>query len=427
MEALWIVLALLGLLALGLPIFVALGGLALILLATEGIPLIGAAQVALDKLNSSTLIAIPFFVMAASIMQQGGIAKSLVDMTVAWVGNRTGGLGMAAVLATAIFAAISGSSVVTALAMGTILVPAMVQHGYPRHFAIGLMASAGTLGILIPPSLSFILYALIAEQSVPRLFLAGVVPGLLQAGLFMAYVYFYARRNVPKASTHTDWGERLRLTARALPAMLVPIIVFVGLYGGLATVVESAALSALVALLVSMFFYRQTGLRDIPGLLSDSIKTSAAILYIVFSAALFGHALTELGITRLIGGFADSLNLQAWQFLIFINLVMLLLGMFLDASAVIVISTPLVLSILTALGINPIHYGVVLTVNMELGMLTPPVGLNLFVLARVTRAPLVEVIRGTLPFVGLMFGLLVLITYVPLLSTWLPDLILGKR
>src|SRR5690242_6486123 len=245
-----------GLLAVGMPIFLVLGLCAAVLYFASGEPLIGVAQVIIDHLNSPTLMSLPLFVMAATFMRHGGVAKALVDFSAAWLGGIRGSLGLVTVVACTLFAAISGSSVATALAMGTILLPAMIEKGYPRSFALGVVGASGTIGIVIPPSLALILYGIVAEQSVPRLFLAGILPGLLQAAAFFAWVWYDARRrNFPREPA-LPFAARIRVTIRALPALAVPVIVLVGIYGGIVTVTEAAALAAMSALLVSLVFYR---------------------------------------------------------------------------------------------------------------------------------------------------------------------------
>src|SRR5271165_1624633 len=245
-----------GLLAAGMPIFLVLGTCAAILFFVSGQPMVGVAQNMIDQLNSTTLMALPLFVMAAAFMRRGGVAQALVDLSTAWLGGIKGSLGLVAVVSCALFAAICGSSVATALAMGTILLPAMLEKGYPRSFALGVVGASGTIGIVIPPSLALILYGIVAEQSVPRLFLAGIIPGLLQAAVFFAWVYYDARRrNFPREAS-LPLAERLRVTWRALPALMVPVVVLVGIYGGIVTVTEAAVVAAVVSLFVSLFVYR---------------------------------------------------------------------------------------------------------------------------------------------------------------------------
>src|SRR5579862_5165520 len=241
-----------GLLAAGMPIFLVLGTCAAVLYVASGEPLIGVAQVIVDQLNSPTLMSLPLFVMAAAFMRRGGVAKALVDVASAWLGGIRGSLGLVTVVACTLFAAICGSSVATALAMGTILLPAMIEKGYPRSFALGVIGASGTIGIVVPPSLALILYGIVAEQSVPRLFLAGVLPGLLQATAFFVWVWYTARRNNFPVEPSLPMAERWRVTARAIPALIVPVIVLVGIYGGVVTVTEAAAIAAVVSLLVSL-------------------------------------------------------------------------------------------------------------------------------------------------------------------------------
>jgi C4-dicarboxylate transporter DctM subunit len=403
-------------LGIGMPIFLSLGLLSLILFWHEDAPLIGLPQLFVDHLNSLTIIAIPFFVMAATFMQKGGIARALIDCAQAWVGHARGGLALVCVLATTIFAAICGSSVATALAMGTILIPAMISRKYEDHFALGVVGASGTLGILIPPSLAMIVYAIIAEESVPRLFLAGVVPGLMQAGMFVLWIMYYTRKNDYPVEERMPIEEFKRVNIRAIPALMIPVIILG----------EAAGIAAFVAILASVLFYRGVTLGEVPGVMAESIKMTASIVFIIMGALAFGHWITGAGIADALVNFIVEQELQAWQFLLIMNLLMLVLGMFLEVFAVILITVPLVLPLLDSLGISTIHYAVVVTVNMELALISPPIGLNLYVLSSISDAPIGTVIKGVLPFIGLMLAQLVLITYVPELSLWLPELVYGK-
>ena len=416
----------LALLTLGIPIFVSLGVISLLMIAGEGRPLIDAALTSVGGLNSSAFVAVPFFVIAATFMQKGGIARVLIDAAEAWVGWARGGLALVCVFATTVFAAISGSSVATAMAMGTFLIPSMVEKGYDRPFALGVVGAAGTMGVLIPPSLAMILYGLIVEESVPRLFLAGVVPGLIQASLLSLWIVYYARRKGYQPGERVPRGEFLRMNVAALPALSIPIVVFVGIYGGFTTVAEAAGVAVIMAMLVAVFIYRQTKVGEVFGVITDGVKTASAITFIVIFALLFGHWITGSGVPTAIVEFAIKQELKPWQFLLFINILMIVLGMFLDAIAVILIIVPVVLPVVEALGIDLIHFGIVMVVNMEIAFLTPPIGLNLFVLSSISRAPLTEAVRGVAPFVVIMFGFLMLVTYVPQISLWLPNLVFGN-
>ena len=425
LEALIALLGFLMLLAVGVPIYVSLIGVGALLLIGEGGSIAGIGQSILDNFNSATLMAVPFFVLAAGFIQGGGVARALIDMAYVWVGRMPGGIPLAALFATAIFAAINGSSVATALAMGAVVVPEMQQRGYSRQFALGLTASAGTLGILIPPSMPLVIYGILAEASIPRLFLAGIVPGLVQIALFAAIIVFTARRHGGRGEPFPGWRRFTQANVHAIPALLVPVIVLGGIYGGLVTVTEAAALSAAVALLVSLFVYHALRWRQVPAILSDSISRTAAILVIVAGAVLLSHWITRSGLPVDLVRWVSGYNLSALQFLLIITGILLVLGMFLEAFAIILITVPLTLPILAALKIDTVHYAIVLTIAIEIAMLTPPVGLNLFVIAEVARAPVAEVMRGTLPFLGAMLVLLALVIFFPGLATWLPNLVLG--
>lgn len=420
MEALIGLGAMLVLMALGAPIFVALGTVALVMLGIEGKPLMDAAAHSVSGINSTTFIAVPFFVMAATFMQKGGIARIIIEAAETWVGHIRGGLGLVCVIATTLFAAISGSSVVTAMAMGTVLIPAMMARGYDRPFALGLVGASGTLGILIPPSLSMILYGLIAEVSVPQLFLAGVIPGLIQAAILAAWVIFYSRRKGYASGTRATRSEFIAKNLRALPAVAIPLSVFAGIYSGYTTVTESAGVAAVASVLVALLVYREVKPREIFGMATEAMKSASAVTFIVMFAMLFAHWITGSGVPTALVNLAIDWDLKPWQFLLALNVIMIVLGMFLDAVAVMLIVTPIVLPLLAQLGINPMHFGIVLIVNMEIAFLTPPIGLNIFVLSSIARAPMSEAIRGMLPFVALMALFLILVTYIPEISLWLP-------
>ncbi|MCW3474491.1 TRAP transporter large permease [Limobrevibacterium gyesilva] len=414
-----------GLLSCGMPIFLVLGVLSAVLYWVSGQPLIGVAQVVIDHLNSSTLMSLPLFVMAAAFMRQGGIARALVDLAAAWLGGVRGSLGLVTVVSCTLFAAICGSSVATALAMGTILLPAMIERGYPRSFALGVIGASGTIGIVIPPSLALILYGIVTEQSVPRLFLAGVMPGLLQAAAFFAWVWYDSRRRNFPVEPPMPMPQRLRLTLHALPAMIVPTVVLVGIYGGLVTVTEAAALSAVVALLVSLLFYRGFPLSQTLKVVSDAIRSAGTIMLIVASALAFGHWMTESGIPAQLVQFTVDNGFTTWEFLLAINVLLLVMGCFLEVIATLLVVMPILAPALAPLGVDPVHFSIIFTHNMEIGLVHPPVGLNLFVLSTISAAPIGEVIRGIFPFLVLLLMVLGIITYVPALTLWLPELVFG--
>ena len=415
-----------GLLAAGMPIFLVLGACAAVLYAVSGEPMIGVAQVIVDDLNSSTLMSLPLFVMAAAFMRQGGVAKALVDVAAAWLGGIRGSLGLVTVVACTLFAAICGSSVATALAMGTILLPAMIEKGYPRSFALGVIGASGTIGIVIPPSLALIMYGIVAEQSVPRLFLAGILPGLLQAAAFFAWVWFDARRrNFPREPA-LPMVDRLRVTVRALPALAVPAIVLVGIYGGIVTVTEAAALAAFAALLVSLVFYRGFRVTQTLSVIADALRSAGTIMLIVATALAFGHWMTESGAPAALVQWVLSHNLPTWAFLLSINVLLLGLGCFLEVVAALLLVIPILAPALKPLGVDPVHFSIIFTHNMEIALIHPPVGLNLYVLSTISDAPIGEVIRGILPFLVLLLIVLGIITYVPALTMWLPGIVYGR-
>lgn len=410
----------------GLPIFVALGGLSMVLLVTSHTPGISIAQVVIDKLNGETILAVPFFVIAAQFMERGGIAKNLINMAEAWLGWLRGGLALTCVGATTIFAAVSGSSVATALAMATILVPAMLKRGYDRPFAVGVVGASGTLGILIPPSIILVIYGLIAETSIPRLFLAGIIPGLLQGLLFAIFILFYAHKKKLRRTALPTLDSFIKANIYALPAVIIPVVIFVGIYGGYATIAEAAGLAAFLSMFVSLVVYRGCTISEVIPITAIAVRRSASIIMIVVAALLFGHWLTETRMPVKLVEYVTAIDLQAWQFLVIMSLVMLILGTVLEGLSIVLITVPLVLPLLHQFQIDPVHYAIVVVINIEMAMLTPPVGLNLFVLSGVSKAPVSEVIKGILPFLGLMALLLLLVAFIPELSLFLPNLVLSR-
>lgn len=417
--------AVLVFLALGIPIYLVLMGVASALLLTEGRTVAGLGQHVLDHLQSPILISVPFFILSAVLMQGGGLARVLFDAALAWIGWIRGGLAIAGVAATAVFAAITGSSAATTMAMGTLLVPIMEEKGYRPSFAMGLTAAAGTLGILIPPSLPMILFGLIAEESIPRLFLGGVVPGLMQAGLFSIYIFCFANRVGGRAEPMVGACQFFRTNVYAFPAYLIPIVVLGGIYGGFVTLTEAAVLGVLCALIAVLFVYRTAKIWEIPKMLTEAVDRTSVIVLIIMGATLVSVWIIKSGVPQ---DFAVSIvesDLSAWQFLLIMNGCLLLLGMFLEGVAIILIVLPIVFVVVRELGIDMTHFAVVMVINIELALLSPPIGLNLFVMSNVTGRPVGEVLRGTIPFFLIMLVLLMMVTFMPALSTWLPNLVLG--
>jgi len=415
-----------GLLAAGMPIFLVLGACAAVLYVVSGQPIIGLAQNMIDQLNSTTLMSLPLFVMAAAFMRRGGVAQALVDLAAAWLGGIKGSLGLVAVVSCALFAAISGSSVATALAMGTILLPAMIERGYPRSFALGVLGASGTIGVVIPPSLALILYGIVTEQSVPRLFLAGILPGLLQAAAFFLWVLYYARIKDFPIEPAMPIAQRIRVSLRALPAMAVPFVVLVGIYGGFMTVTESAALAAVTALLVSLLVYRGFPWTQTLEVIAEALSSAGVIMLIIATALVFGHWMTGSGLPAKLVQFATKQGFSTWEFLLAMNILLLIIGCFLEVVSTLLLVMPILAPVLMPLGVDPVHFGIIFTHNMEVGLVHPPVGLNLFVLSTISDAPIGEVIRGILPFLILLLLVLGLITYWPAMTLWLPNLVFGK-
>lgn len=408
----------------GLPVYLVMGTVSMGLFLLHDQSIAGMAQVMLDHLNSSTLMSIPFFVISATFMQKGGIAKALIDAANGWVGHFSGGLAMVCVLVAIIFGAISGSTTATALVLGAILVPAMLQRGYQQHFALGIVGASGILGTLIPPSLALIIFGLITETSIPKLFLAGVVPGLVLGGLFACWVLVYCRFvAVLPSNPRTSIKTALRISTHAVPALMIPVLVLGGIYTGWITIVEAAALAAILSILISWLVYRQCSLRDIIPVLAEGMLRSASIMLIIAVAFAFSHWIIASNLPQTLVGHIADLGLSAWHFLLAMNIIMIFLGMMLEIISVILITLPIVLPSLYALDINLVHYGIIVIVNMGLATITPPVGLNLFVLQSISAAPFSEIMRGIWPFIILLLVLLALVTVAPSLSLWLPSLI----
>lgn len=411
---------LLILLATGVAVFLALGVTATTLLIVDGHTLGGIAQTLVDRLNSATLTAVPFFVIAATFMQRGGMAAALVDAAQAWVGRLRGGLAFVVVITAALFASVSGSSTATALALGTILLPAMAERGYPVRFNCGLVGASATLGILLPPSLALIIFGIVATVSIPKLFLAGLIPALLQALLFVAWIRFSTRR-MPQLAVEmpAPLSERVRITLRALPALAVPTVALGGIYSGIVTLSEASALAAATAIVICLANGSARGFVTIEWI-GDAIKNATAILVVVGFAVLLGHWIILSGVPERLVVTLQQADVSALQFLLTMNVIMFILGMFLDVISTILITLPMVLPLLAPLGIDPIHYAIVVIVNMEVAALTPPVGLNVYVMTSVSRESVVEVVRGLAPFVLLLVILLTAVTLLPELSLWLP-------
>lgn len=370
-----------------------------------------------------TLLAILFFLLAGAFMTTGGVAKRLIDFANATVGHIRGGLAIASVLSCMLFAALSGSSPATVAAVGSITIAGMVRSGYPLEFGTGIVTNAGTLGILIPPSITMVVYAAVTEQSVGRLFMAGVIPGLLLGTVLMVAIYIVARRKNLPAQPRATFREWIVSARKALWGLILVFIILGGIYSGAFTATEAAAVAAAYSFFVAVFVYKDIKLKECPRVVLEAAKLSVMLMFIIANAMLFAHVLTTENIPQDITRIVADMNLEAWQFLIVVNLILLVAGAFMEPSAIILIMVPILFPIATQLGIDPIHFGVMMVVNMEIGLITPPVGLNLFVSSAITKLPVEKVIRATLPWLMIMLLFLILITYVPEISIWLPNVI----
>jgi C4-dicarboxylate transporter DctM subunit len=370
-----------------------------------------------------TLLAIPFFLLSGAFMTTGGVARRLIDFANACVGHIRGGLAIGAVLACMLFAALSGSSPATVAAVGSIAIAGMVRSGYPQAFGAGIVCNAGTLGILIPPSIVMVVYAAATEQSVGKLFMAGVIPGLMLGLVLMIAIYIVARIKKLPALPRASFREWLRSAREAFWGLLLMVIILGGIYTGMFTPTEAAAVAAVYAGFVALFVYKDLKIRECPKVLLESGKLTIMLMFIIANAMLFAHVLTTEQIPQTITAWVVDLGLQPWQFLLVVNIVLLIAGAFMEPSAIILILAPILFPIAMQLGIDPIHLGIIMVVNMEIGLITPPVGLNLFVTSAVTGMPLTAVIRAAMPWLMLLLSFLMIITYIPAVSMALPNLL----
>ncbi|ROR34540.1 TRAP transporter large permease [Inmirania thermothiophila] len=445
--------------AIGMPVAMALGLSSVVTILFFSQDSLASVALKLFEALSEhyTLLAIPFFILSSAFLSTGGVARRIIRFAMDAVGHIRGGLAMASVLACMLFAAVSGSSPATVAAIGSIVIAGMVRAGYPQSFATGVICNAGTLGILIPPSIVMLVYAAATEVSAARMFMAGVIPGLLMGGILMFAIYVVARiRDLPAR----PWPGLRELAASFFSAsggLMLIVIVLGSIYGGIASPTEAAAVSAVYAFLVAVLGYRDIGpLKGVPwrregeplaraaarnllqmawalvrsagdaqvrGVVMEAAKVSIMLLFVIANAMLFAHVLTTERIPHAIAQQIVEMGLPAWGFLILVNLVLLAAGNFMEPSAIILIMAPILFPIATRLGIDPIHLGIIMVVNMEIGMITPPVGLNLFVAAGITGRSLPWVVRAAVPWLGLLLLFLILITYLPQISLFLPGLI----
>jgi C4-dicarboxylate transporter DctM subunit len=420
MKMTWLLFSLFVILfLLRVPIFVSLALSTIIILWQGGFTMYMIPQRMFSALDHATLMAIPGFVFAGIIMARGGISKYLIGALRSWVGHTSGGLAVVTVLACMIFAAISGSSPATAAAIGAIMIPAMVKAGYSKTYSMGLVAASGTLGILIPPSIPLIIYGTTAEVSIGKLFMAGILPGLFLGGVLVVSAVVYARINGYGGEEKATWDVRWSSSLKAVWGGILPVLILGSIYAGIATPTEAAVVSAFYALIVSVFIYKELSWNDFRKVLEETVNTSAMIFFIIASAMVFALYLTNAQVPQQIAGWIGENVNNKWYFLIAANILFFILGTFLEAVAIILITLPIFLPILDQMGINVYHFAIIMTINMELAMITPPVGLNLFVVAGIAKERLERVVRGVAPFIVLMILVLIVVIVWPDLSLYL--------
>lgn len=419
-ETVFIGIALLVLLLSSAPIAVALGltAFAYFYYFTTT-PLTQPSETLVNALNNFPLMAIPFFVLAANVMSRGGISRRLIEASNALVGQFRGGLAMTAVLSCVFFAAISGSSPATVVAVGTLLIPGMIKSGYDKRFSTGLIATSGSLGILIPPSIPLIVYGIATEESIGDLFVAGILPGLFAGLLLLIMVIVVSRRRgygTGENAIVLSRKERTRAMRDAGLSLLLPVFVLGGIYGGVFTPTEAAAMAVLYALLLALFVYREISFKDLGSVLLGSARTSAMVMFIIANGILFTFVLTSERIPGQIATGLLGLELNKWAFLLVVNLLLLVVGCFMETSSAILIIAPILLPIALELGVDPIHLGIIMIMNLEIGMITPPLGLNLFVASGLTGMSVLQVARAAIPTALVLLAALFVVTYVPALA-----------
>ncbi len=409
--------------ALTISVAVSIGLAAVLGVQISGVNMLISVKEIYSSINKFPLAAIPFFILAGNIMETGGISRRLVDFAKSIVGGVQGGLPMTCVLTCMIFAAVSGSSVATTFAIGAILIPALIKHGYPKTYAASLQATSAELGVVIPPSIPMILYGVSAEVSIGELFIAGFGPGLLIGGSLMLFVWAYCKY---KGWGKNDGDGRLslgRATVQAGWALMMPVIILGGIYGGVFTPTEASAVAVFYALIVGMLIYREIRIKDLYIILRKSVMSSAVIMFIIANAGLFAFLLTRAGVPEAIGHWLEEvLQSPAW-FLLGVNAALFLIGMFIETSAAIIVLAPILAPVAVHFGVDPVHFGLIMVVNLALGMITPPFGVNLFAACTVARISLDRMIRDLIPFVLVILACLMVITYVPWVSLALRDFV----
>ncbi len=372
-------------------------------------------------IDSFSFMAVPFFMLAGAFMSAGGVTKRLVGVALSLVGSFTGGLAQAVAVAGMFFAAISGSSAATTAAIGSTMVNEMERTGYRRELATGIVAASGTVGIVIPPSITFVVYGVIANVSIGDLFMGGVLPGMLMGAVMCGMGWYIAKKEGIPPEGSFSFLQLFRALKDAFWAMMTPVIIIGGIYGGIFTPTEAAAVAAVYGIVVGLFIYRELRIADFPEIIFKAVIGTTLIMFLVGAAKVFGWLMTNLQIPHHVGAAVVALTSSPILFLLIMNVLLLILGTLVNASAAVVILTPIFLPVAESLGIDPLHFGVVMVVNLAIGCITPPVGLDLFVASAITKVPLEKVMKATLPYLYVLLGALLIITMVPAISTTLPN------
>jgi C4-dicarboxylate transporter DctM subunit len=412
--------------ALSISVAVSIGLASLVGAWQANLNLLAIVKEMFGALNKFPLAAIPFFILAGNLMESGGISQRLVEFAKSIVGGLQGGLAATCVLTCMIFAAVSGSSVATTFAIGTILIPALIKHGYPTNFAAALQASSAELGVIIPPSIPMILYGVAAEVSIGELFISGFGPGLLIGGALIVFVVVYARIKGYGKGDREGKMPVLAATRHAALALLMPVVILGGIYGGIFTPTEASVVAVFYALIVGVGVYRETKIADLPHVLRKSVISSAVIMFIIANAGLFSYLITRAGVPDAIGAFLVEWLQSPMLFLLGVNAALFVIGMFIETSASIIVLAPILAPVAQHFGIDPVHFGIIMVVNLALGMITPPFGVNLFAACTVARISVDQIVTRLLPFILVVLACLMVITYVPVISIGLRDLVYAK-
>ncbi|MBI4989739.1 MAG: TRAP transporter large permease subunit [Rhodocyclales bacterium] len=405
----------------GMPISISLGltVLSFLFFLTQ-VPIESVALKLFTGIEKFEIMAIPFFILAGNFLTHGGVAKRMIRFATSMVGHWHGGLGLGGVLACALFAAVSGSSPATVVAIGSILMPAMVKAGFPNRFGAGVITTSGALGILIPPSIVMVMYSVSTNTSVGALFMAGVIPGIMLAIMLGMTTWYRARSNNYPRMPKSSWAERLKALRESIWGLLLIFIVMGGIYTGMFTPTEAAAMSAVWAFICAVFIYKDLGMKDVPRVLLSSANMSAMLLYIITNAVLFSFLMTHENIPQAMADAMIGTGVGVIGFLLIANILLLAAGNFMEPSSIVLILAPILFPIAVKLGIDPVHFGILMVVNMEVGMCHPPVGLNLYVASGITKMGITELTIATWPWLLTMLVFLVIVTYWPPLSLWLP-------